>query len=108
MRHHLVSDVPVVLFLSGGTDSACLAAAARQAGAQNLTAMTVGFAEEEFDESELSQRTARALDIPHRIVTLPAEQIRPDRKSTRLNSSHVRISYAVFCLKKKKKNNTNL
>src|SRR5436305_11428104 len=28
----------------------------------------------------------------------------PDRKSTRLNSSHVRISYAVFCLKKKKTN----
>src|SRR5437868_8181757 len=27
-----------------------------------------------------------------------------DRKSTRLNSSHVSISYAVFCLKKKKKN----
>src|SRR5699024_12540539 len=29
---------------------------------------------------------------------------RQDRKSTRLNSSHVSISYAVFCLKKKKKN----
>src|SRR5256885_11474573 len=29
-----------------------------------------------------------------------------DRKSTRLNSSHLVISYAVFCLKKKKKNNT--
>ena len=28
----------------------------------------------------------------------------PDRKSTRLNSSHALISYAVFCLKKKKKN----
>src|SRR3712207_7838591 len=28
---------------------------------------------------------------------------RPDRKSTRLNSSHANISYAVFCLKKKKK-----
>src|SRR3989442_2351881 len=28
--------------------------------------------------------------------------VRVDRKSTRLNSSHVRISYAVFCLKKKK------
>src|SRR5690606_40842695 len=27
----------------------------------------------------------------------------PDRKSTRLNSSHVKISYAVFCLKKKKR-----
>src|SRR5207253_10146369 len=30
-----------------------------------------------------------------------------DRKSTRLNSSHVAISYAVFCLKKKKKNKHN-
>src|SRR5437899_3413562 len=30
---------------------------------------------------------------------------RPDRKSTRLNSSHLGISYAVFCLKKKKKKN---
>src|SRR5690606_41253509 len=30
--------------------------------------------------------------------------IERDRKSTRLNSSHVKISYAVFCLKKKKKN----
>src|SRR6266446_9394855 len=30
-----------------------------------------------------------------------------DRKSTRLNSSHLVISYAVFCLKKKKKNNTH-
>src|SRR5256885_11409429 len=30
-----------------------------------------------------------------------------DRKSTRLNSSHLVISYAVFCLKKKKKKNNN-
>src|SRR5438270_12283225 len=30
-----------------------------------------------------------------------------DRKSTRLNSSHSQISYAVFCLKKKKKDNRN-
>src|SRR5690554_7483067 len=30
-----------------------------------------------------------------------------DRKSTRLNSSHVRISYAVFCLKKKKRTTNN-
>src|SRR5688572_31500649 len=32
---------------------------------------------------------------------------RPDRKSTRLNSSHSQISYAVFCLKKKKKKKKN-
>src|SRR6266487_5932222 len=35
-----------------------------------------------------------------------AELARQDRKSTRLNSSHPSISYAVFCLKKKKKTNT--
>ena len=35
------------------------------------------------------------------------EQWQPDRKSTRLNSSHTVISYAVFCLKKKKKHNKN-
>src|SRR5207302_11181786 len=47
---------------------------------------------------------------PTRHVVAPALQHRPhpgpvlgqDRKSTRLNSSHVKISYAVFCLKKKK------
>src|SRR2546426_1550078 len=32
-------------------------------------------------------------------------EVRIDRKSTRLNSSHLVISYAVFCLKKKKNNN---
>src|SRR5207253_7313637 len=39
------------------------------------------------------------------IPTVPPETYAQlDRKSTRLNSSHVAISYAVFCLKKKKKN----
>src|SRR3712207_8359948 len=35
-----------------------------------------------------------------------AERGRADRKSTRLNSSHANISYAVFCLKKKKEHST--
>src|SRR2546430_10220513 len=34
---------------------------------------------------------------------MPSADLAPDRKSTRLNSSHSQISYAVFCLKKKKK-----
>src|SRR5689334_23456032 len=37
-------------------------------------------------------------------VEAPEEIEMPDRKSTRLNSSHSSISYAVFCLKKKKTN----
>src|SRR5690606_41907401 len=36
-------------------------------------------------------------------ITHRTHDATPDRKSTRLNSSHVKISYAVFCLKKKKK-----
>src|SRR2546427_1033591 len=39
-------------------------------------------------------------------VTACAIGVAADRKSTRLNSSHSQISYAVFCLKKKKKVNT--
>src|SRR2546421_9185176 len=44
---------------------------------------------------------------PHRPATTRSQRHRlrdPDRKSTRLNSSHDQISYAVFCLKKKKNN----
>src|SRR5258707_15698148 len=37
-----------------------------------------------------------------------AEERNQDRKSTRLNSSHANISYAVFCLKKKKKETDSL
>src|SRR5262245_62825145 len=36
-------------------------------------------------------------------AALRGQERKPDRKSTRLNSSHLGISYAVFCLKKKKK-----
>src|SRR5262245_46880190 len=52
----------------------------------------------------------RALDHPLRDADVVARLLlvlsgRVDRKSTRLNSSHLGISYAVFCLKKKKKKN---
>src|SRR2546428_7299401 len=46
-------------------------------------------------------KTLRRLDMRHMHVE-PAERL--DRKSTRLNSSHDQISYAVFCLKKKRRN----
>src|SRR3712207_7790065 len=44
-----------------------------------------------------ARKRAVSLVIPERVVI-------EDRKSTRLNSSHANISYAVFCLKKKKHN----
>src|SRR5690606_41795916 len=42
------------------------------------------------------------LDEPTRGLDVVGSRVILDRKSTRLNSSHVKISYAVFCLKKKK------
>src|SRR5690606_39326185 len=55
-----------------------------------------------------SQRTplrigvsSRHLERRARLKPTPGIPHKPDRKSTRLNSSHVKISYAVFCLKKK-------
>src|SRR5690554_4448096 len=52
------------------------------------------------------QHVSAGLQEPRDRSLLPQAVLclaRGDRKSTRLNSSHVRISYAVFCLKKKKK-----
>src|SRR5690606_40448236 len=44
-------------------------------------------------------------DFEQYVLSLPGSILRKrDRKSTRLNSSHVKISYAVFCLKKKQIN----
>src|SRR5437868_9817583 len=46
-------------------------------------------------------------DVGQRITGNVSFVMKGDRKSTRLNSSHVSISYAVFCLKKKKKKKTD-
>src|SRR5437870_6485314 len=50
-------------------------------------------------------QTGELRDRHRDLVVAVGVRIRQDRKSTRLNSSHVAISYAVFCLKKK--NNTS-
>src|SRR2546429_7351589 len=50
----------------------------------------------------LAHRARRQSVVPHHEVVSPAYARGLDRKSTRLNSSHGYISYAVFCLKKKK------
>src|SRR2546430_11282918 len=53
-----------------------------------------------------SPRIDRRRDMPSRRNRPPPARRRGrDRKSTRLNSSHSQISYAVFCLKKKKRHN---
>src|SRR3712207_7708659 len=63
----------------------------------------VGHGRGELRRSGLDLREGeRAADADAHLVRADA-----DRKSTRLNSSHANISYAVFCLKKKKNTTTN-
>src|SRR5438445_7419549 len=56
---------------------------------------------------EISPSPVSAVIVTHAVMSVPAfvmkifEPLITDRKSTRLNSSHANISYAVFCLKKK-------
>src|SRR5207249_10481210 len=57
-----------------------------------------------------TDRESRPRANDHRVCCHAATRLAVgvDRKSTRLNSSHVSISYAVFCLKKKKKKNRQI
>jgi asparagine synthase (glutamine-hydrolysing) len=68
VKHHLVSDVPVGLFLSAGLDSSVLAALATEQQADGLTAVTLGFPEfrgTDHDEVPMAARVARDLGIRH-------------------------------------------
>src|SRR2546426_1786007 len=55
-------------------------------------------------EQLASARFRDGSDIGNDFLTAHADSVVADRKSTRLNSSHLVISYAVFCLKKKTEN----
>src|SRR3712207_8202894 len=62
------------------------------------------FAADQWLAAHLGRLRARHQDlVGRRLDDGPRVEPLEDRKSTRLNSSHANISYAVFCLKKKKK-----
>src|SRR5438132_10995200 len=71
----------------------------------NDTATTEIYTLSLHDALPISYNKSVADSQPARFALFDRERIKPseDRKSTRLNSSHTVISYAVFCLKKKKK-----
>jgi len=77
---HLVSDVPVGVFLSGGVDSSLLALLAAKYATNPITLLTVAFPEEEFSELAYARQIAQTVpqDVLHRheVVTLTAEQLR--------------------------------
>jgi asparagine synthase (glutamine-hydrolysing) len=65
VRQHLVSDVPVGVFLSGGIDSSTVAAFAARHYGGRLKTFSIGFADPSFDESVHARRVARALGTDH-------------------------------------------
>jgi asparagine synthase (glutamine-hydrolysing) len=70
VRAHLVSDVPVGVLLSGGVDSALLAALAAEESSEPLRTFSIGFAERSFDELEDARRVASRYGTRHRELVL--------------------------------------
>jgi asparagine synthase (glutamine-hydrolysing) len=65
VRAHLLSDVPVGVLLSGGVDSAALAALAAQETPEPIHTFTIGFAERSFDERADARRVAERYGTEH-------------------------------------------
>jgi asparagine synthase (glutamine-hydrolysing) len=81
VRHHLVADVPVGLFLSSGVDSGTLLGLMRDAGQQDVCAITLGY--EEFrgrleDEVPVANMVARQYGARHVVRTVTREEFHAD------------------------------
>jgi asparagine synthase (glutamine-hydrolysing) len=70
VRAHLVADVPVGVLLSGGVDSAALAALAAQETAEPVRTFSIGFRERSFDELALARKVARRYGTDHHELVL--------------------------------------
>jgi asparagine synthase (glutamine-hydrolysing) len=69
-KEHLESDVPIAAFVSGGIDSALVTAYAVEQSPKPITAYSIGFREELFDESPAARATAARLGVEHRVEYL--------------------------------------
>jgi asparagine synthase (glutamine-hydrolysing) len=78
---HLVADVPVGVFLSGGVDSGALAGLMVEAGASNLQGFTLAFREfagKHEDEAPVAARVARRYGIEHHVRVVTREEFDAD------------------------------
>ena len=73
VRAHLVSDVPVGVWLSGGVDSGLLAALAAQESGERLRTFSIGFEERSFDELDRARLVASRLGSDHHEAILGAD-----------------------------------
>jgi asparagine synthase (glutamine-hydrolysing) len=74
VRLHLISDVPLGIFLSSGVDSSAVANLAQQASADPVHTFTLSFEEPEYNEGEHARQIAHAIGTRHHEITLSEQQ----------------------------------
>jgi len=70
LKLHLISDVPLAVFLSGGIDSSVMANLAQRASVSPIHTFTLAFEEQEFNEGPIARRIAAAIGTVHHEVVL--------------------------------------
>src|SRR6267143_2064182 len=75
LRIHLVSDVPLGVFLSSGVDSSAVANLAQKANRAPIHTFTLAFEEPEYNEGPFARRIAEAIGTQHREVVLSEQQV---------------------------------
>jgi asparagine synthase (glutamine-hydrolysing) len=75
VEEHLLADVPVASFLSGGIDSSIITALAAQKLSNQLQTYSVGFEVAEFDETGIAEEVARRYGTDHRRIQLSHEEL---------------------------------
>ena len=76
VRQHLVSDVPLGVFLSGGIDSSAVTAIAANASTSGIRTFNLSFDEAQYDESKYAEAVARSLGTEHTEVRLTQSQFK--------------------------------
>jgi asparagine synthase (glutamine-hydrolysing) len=78
LKCHLVSDVPVGAFLSGGLDSSLIVAMLSQGPAPGMQTFSMGFGDPEYDESSYARIVARHCNTDHREARMESGEADPD------------------------------
>ena len=92
LREHLVSDVPVGAFLSGGLDSSTVVARAAKFTDASFEAFTIKFQEAKYDESSVARDVAERVGVKHSVIPMATMPV--DADFCRLALKHVGQPFA--------------